>query len=146
LRGEVQINNEKIIMIQSKSNCVFIFGSLTLVVLVTVPCAMSGRISEYLNQPRYLENPALAQAYNQVLTDLHDLEDMLTEGGEQDPSLAKKDVMDDWSTIRYPYRIKKNYNLDHLARMNFKRSDMSDKRIHPSKFNQRHILGGLRRK
>ena len=100
----------------------------------------------YLSEPRYLENQALAQAYNQVLTDLHDLEDMLTEGGEQDPSLAKKNVMDDWSTIRYPYRIKKNYNLDHLARMNFKRSDMSDKRIHPSKFNQRHILGGLRRK
>ena len=96
-----------------------------------------------------LQNPALAQAYNQVLGDLHDLEEMLEEGsvgGDQDPSLAKKDVMEDWNTMRYPYRIKKNYNLDHLARMNFKRADMSDKRIHPSKFNQRHILGGLRRK
>ena len=96
-----------------------------------------------------LQNPALAQAYNQVLGDLHDLEEMLEEGsvgGDQDSSLAKKDVMEDWNTMRYPYRIKKNYNLDHLARMNFKRADMSDKRIHPSKFNQRHILGGLRRK
>ena len=102
-------------------------------------------------EPRYLENPALAQAYNQVLTDLHDLEEMLTEGsvgGGEEPVLTKKDMMEDWNTMRYPYRIKKNYNLDHLARMNFKRADssMSDKRIHPSKFNQRHILGGLRRK
>ena len=78
-------------------------------------------------------------------------EDMLTEGsvgGGEEPVLTKKDMMEDWNTMRYPYRIKKNYNLDHLARMNFKRADssMSDKRIHPSKFNQRHILGGLRRK
>ena len=105
-------------------------------------------ISSFTEQ-RYLEDPGLAQAYNQVLGDLHDLEEMLEErsvGGDQDPSLAKKDVMEDWNTMRYPYRIKKNYNLDHLARMNFKRADMSDKRIHPSKFNQRHILGGLRRK
>jgi len=136
-------------MNKSRSSYVFTSRIVALVVLATVPCVLSGRISEYLNQPRYLENPALAQAYNQVLTDLHDLEDMLTEGsvgGDQEPALTKKDVMDDWNTMRYPYRIKKNYNLDHLARMNFKRADssMSDKRIHPSKFNQRHILGGLR--
>ena len=98
-------------------------------------------------EPRYLENPALAQAYNQVLADLHELEEVLEEGSvDQEPGLSKKDVVEDWNTMRYPYRIKKNYNLDHLARMNFKRADMSDKRIHPSKFNQRHILGGLRRK
>merc|ERR1712018_679941 len=34
-------------------------------------------------------------------------------------------------------RSKKNYNLDHLARMNFRRS------YRASKFNNRHILGGL---
>ena len=92
----------------------------------------------------------MANAYNQVLDDLHDLEALLTEsnvGADREPILSKKeDVMDNWGSLGYPeYRIKKNYNLDHLARMNFKRSD-SDKRIHPSKFNQRHILGGLRRK
>lgn len=32
---------------------------------------------------------------------------------------------------------KRNYNLDHLARMNFRRS------FRASKFNDRHILGGL---
>jgi len=137
-------------MNKSRSNYVLICGSLALVILAAVPCVLGGRISEYLNQPRYLENPALSQAYSQVLADLHDLEDMLTEGSvgaDQEPVLAKKDVMDDWNAMRYPYRVKKNYNLDHLARMNFKRADssMSDKRIHPSKFNQRHILGGLRK-
>ena len=33
--------------------------------------------------------------------------------------------------------LKRNYNLDHLARMNFRRS------FRASKFNDRHILGGL---
>ena len=65
--------------------------------------------------------------------------------------LSKKDdTVEDLDTpivsARYPYRIKKNYNIDHLSRMNFKRSDSSFKRIHPSKFNNRHMLGGLRRK
>jgi hypothetical protein len=91
----------------------------------------------------------LANAYNQALDDLHDLEALLTEsnvGAVREPILSKKeDVLDNWGSLGYPYRIKKNYNLDHLARMNFKRSD-SAKRLHPSNFNQRHILGGLRRK
>ena len=34
---------------------------------------------------------------------------------------------------------KRNYNLDHLARMNFRRSD----RASNSRFNSRHMLGGL---
>lgn len=33
--------------------------------------------------------------------------------------------------------VKRNYNLDHLARMNFRRS------FRASKLNNRHILGGL---
>ena len=64
-------------------------------------------------------------------------------GLDHEPILIKKE--DPVDNLGYPYKMKKNYNLDHLARMNFKRSD-SDKRVHPSKFNQRHILGGLRRK
>lgn len=137
-------------MNQSRSNSIIGLSCFVVLVFAVAPCVMSGRIPEYLSQPRYLENPALANAYNQVLDDLHDLEAMLTEGNvavDREPVILskKEDVLDNWGSLGYPYRIKKNYNLDHLARMNFKRSD-SDKRIHPSKFNQRHILGGLRRK
>jgi len=135
------------------SRSILTFGLSFLVYsLVLSPCETSARTTEYLNQPRYLENPSMANAYNQVLADLHDLEAMLMEGDvEADQMmsiLSKKEDANDDLLPRYPYRIKKNYNLDHLARMNFKRYDssMSDKRVHPSKFNHRHMLGGLRKK
>ena len=101
----------------------------------------------------------LANAYNQAVEDLQNLESMLIEnevGLDHEPILIKKE--DPVDNLGYPYKMKKNYNLDHLARLNFKRSNLdhlarmnfkrsdSDKRVHPSKFNQRHILGGLRRK
>ena len=106
-------------------------------------------------------------AYNRALADLNDLEDILVGShseADQDiwhngiyGTLPKgEDDIDDFGSavsrnlaLRYPFKTKRNYNLDHLARMNFRRSDpalVSYKRIHPSKFNDRHILGGLRRK
>ena len=51
---------------------------------------------------------------------------------------ASRDVpsMENIRRMRINFR-KRNYNLDHLARMNFRRS------YRASAFNDRHILGGL---
>ena len=107
----------------------------------------------------FISEQQLANAYNQAVEDVQNLESMLIEsevGLDHEPILIKKE--DPVDNLGYPYKMKKNYNIDHLARLNFKRSNLdhlarmnfkrsdSDKRVHPSKFNQRHILGGLRRK
>ena len=96
-------------------------------------------------------------AYNRALSDLNDLEAILLGndlGADQEFPMGKDEVdTDDLGSyaeknLRGWLRNKRNYNLDHLARMNFRRSDpaMSFKRFQPSKFNDRHILGGLRKK
>lgn len=122
---------------------------------------MSARLNEFLNQER--SRPVIAsrgQVINRALADLNDLEAILLgtdaendeeltlvkdENGMEDlGSSAQKNLRGWFSNLRG----KRNYNLDHLARMNFRRSDpsWSSKRFHPSKFNDRHILGGLRKK
>lgn len=101
--------------------------------------------------------PPRNMAYNRAIADLNDLEAMLLGNDvEADQELAMvkdEDGVDDLGSYaqknwRGWLRNKRNYNLDHLARMNFRRSDpaMSFKRFQPSKFNDRHILGGLRKK
>lgn len=132
-------------------------GLISLLFLIIAPCVMSTRLSELLNQRRSGATLPRNMAYNRALSDLNDLERILSGSDlEADAELSmgkEEDEIDDPSSYaqtnwRGWLRNKKNYNLDHLARMNFKRSDPSTsfKRFQPSKFNDRHILGGLRKK
>ena len=106
--------------------------------------------------------PYAISYYQRALADLNELEDILSgndvenevenEGGVQ-PVLKDDADMDDFNSAAQKnwlsWRNKRNYNLDHLARMNFKRSYGSQdhhKRMELGKFNNRHILGGLRRR
>lgn len=133
------------------------FGLTSLLFLIIAPCVMSTRLSELLNQRKSGASVPRTMAYNRALSDLNDLEGILLgrdlEADAELPMGKEEDEIDDPGSYaqknwRGWLRNKKNYNLDHLARMNFRRSDpsMSFKRFQPSKFNDRHILGGLRKK
>merc|ERR1712018_225806 len=73
---------------------------------------------EYLDEPA---RPSVAEIENSLIRQI-------------EASLRNRAMNPD---SPFDLRAKKNYNLDHLARMNFRRS------YRASKFNNRHILGGL---